>query len=112
MNHPNPDIYREAAKLIASKRENYSCFAITAVCCRLRLSYAATKMYRQQYAAAFGFAPGQVQGVFNGEMLLDPSVRSVTYDEHPFWNRPPHSEESRKCRILALLFMAELVANP
>lgn len=111
--NPNPEVYRTAAAYIASKRADYSCAAVSLACDHFRLTYRELRMHRLQYYAALGCYPGRVKSISVDSLLdYDPTLGPVPWFDHPFWNHASHDPECREYRILALLFMAELVANP
>ena len=113
MIRPNPDVYRKAAQYIADKREGYSCEAIRRACEHFRLPDTSFLLYKMQYYAAFACRPGRVLSIPSfSHLVLDQDIAAVPWFEHPFWNHAPDEPGCRECRILALLFMAELVSNP
>jgi hypothetical protein len=112
-----PSVYLNAAKLIASDEEVYSCCAIEEVVfTRGDTKYSDMDWYRIQYTAMFG-------PYINPEIQLSekygkelPTIPKHHFDKkinksHPFWNKF-YSKERKEQRILALLFMYEICRNP
>jgi hypothetical protein len=116
---PNPQIYRRAAEFISSGREKYSCCAIERALLEVYQTpsnvrgTSLTSLYTGQYRAMFG-------PLLNGRIVFNSLGNGVLYfrttfqgyiSNHPFWNMNA-SEENQKCRMNALLFMAEICENP
>ena len=83
MRKTSPEAYRRAAELIASGTSRFSCIAL--------MSVSGSYECRRQYRMMFGPLEGNEA-------------------PHPFWNKKP-TPERRNMRVLALLFMAEIVEN-
>lgn len=98
---PDPEVYREAARLIGMKAMTFSCLAIREAEHRSRVTEFAVQtkrraQYERQYTKMFG--------------PKSPKQRR----QHPFWNKcedyflSENPELERECRVLALLLMADI----
>ena len=108
---PNPEVYRLAAKLINCGSQRFTCTAIYFACKTLKLSDADHAMHLAQYRAAFG--PHFYQRISHSEFTGLPfhfggGICEELYVAHPFWNREK-SPERQNYRVLALLFMADIL---
>lgn len=111
--HPNPEVYRLAARLIDKKQTTFTCSAI-----RLALQQLYGFNHRLDLDNQYG---GQYRGLFSSKkspVLIsklgyarDRNGIFISFDpHHPYWNLG-YSKERRQQRVLALLFMAEVVEN-
>lgn len=125
MIQPNPDVYRRAAFLVLKHRYDkrshpsglvvsYSCEAVKVACMELGETLASRIMHVAQYQNMFGPNPVEHLEPFK---TLDGTPTAIHPDpdiggwEHPYWTSND-TDEVQDMRALALLFMAELVANP
>lgn len=123
---PDPEIYRRAAELVATGGEGFTCFAIEKAMRQptRQTSVDVTSLYKAQYAVMFAshIVKGEVRSTscwghprwgfrtsFKDDFLKD--ATHPRFCKHPYWSKAP-TKRRQEYRVMALLFMAEMVANP
>lgn len=112
MKTPDPEVYREAARLIQSGHTNLSCLAIDYVVRGIEID---CTTLRQAIERNYLLSRLSRRYIFQYIQMFGPSVRDRNIP-HPFWNKRPFSSKERNSlknyRVNALLFMAAICENP